>query len=129
MDRQSDENAAGERRVERVTGFARDADKGFAVTMAGADGRTTTLSLSASAVSELFERLVLAGAAGGTAAGVPTRLPESFSVGVGKHEPLVLVRFEDEAPYALKASDARDLAEALLECADDAEATPELARH
>jgi hypothetical protein len=129
MDRERpDGDGDGKGLVERVTGFARDADKRFAVTMAGADGRTTTLSLSASAVSELFERLVLLGAEDGAGA-VPTRLPESFAVGVGKHEPLVLVRFEDEAPYALKPSDARDLAEALLECADDAEEQPEPARH
>ncbi len=44
----------------------------------------------------------------------PTKLPKSFSVGSGRYESVVLLRFEQEAPYALPAKDAFELAKALL---------------
>ena len=45
----------------------------------------------------------------------PTKLPKSFAVGVGTYDRVVLLRFEQEAPYALPAKDALELARALFD--------------
>lgn len=45
-------------------------------------------------------------------------MPDSFSVGRGRHESVVLVRFEDDTPYGLSAAQAAELGEALLEEAE-----------
>lgn len=42
-----------------------------------------------------------------------TKIPRSFAVGRARYERLVLVRFEDDAPYALNPSEALELGEAL----------------
>jgi len=44
-----------------------------------------------------------------------TKMPKTFSVGAGRFDNVVLIRFEDDAPYALAADDAMELGEALLE--------------
>jgi hypothetical protein len=48
-----------------------------------------------------------------------TKIPNRYAVGHGRHEPVVMLRFEDEAAYGLSVTQAENLAEALL---DEAEA-------
>jgi hypothetical protein len=47
-----------------------------------------------------------------------TKIPDNFSVGHGRHEPMVMVRFEDEPAYGLTAAQAVGLGEALIEEAE-----------
>lgn len=47
-----------------------------------------------------------------------TKLPNRYAVGHGRHEPVVMLRFEDEPAYGLSVSQAENLAEALLEEAE-----------
>ena len=45
-------------------------------------------------------------------------MPKRYAVGHGRHEPLVMLRFEDEAAYGLSPSQATVMGEALLEEAE-----------
>ncbi len=47
-----------------------------------------------------------------------TKMPKRYAVGHGRNEPLVMLRFEDEAAYGLTSSQATEMAEALLEEAE-----------
>jgi hypothetical protein len=47
-----------------------------------------------------------------------TKLPKRYAVGCGRHEPFVMLRFEDEPAYGLTAEQAANLADALLEEAE-----------
>lgn len=47
-----------------------------------------------------------------------TKIPERFAVGRGRHEPVVMLRFEDEPAYGLTADQALDLGEALIDEVD-----------
>ena len=55
-------------------------------------------------------------------------MPDSFAVGSGRYEQVVLVRFEDDVPYGLRAAEARLLGEALIEQADEMAGAPVLMR-
>ena len=47
-----------------------------------------------------------------------TKIPKRYAVGHGCHEPVVMIRFEDEPAYGLSVTQAAALAEALLEEAE-----------
>ena len=47
-----------------------------------------------------------------------TKIPKRYAVGHGRHEPVVMLRFEDEPAYGLSVTQAENLAEALLEEAE-----------
>jgi hypothetical protein len=47
-----------------------------------------------------------------------TKIPKHYAVGHGRHEPVVMLRFEDEPAYGLSVRQAEHLAEALLEEAE-----------
>lgn len=47
-----------------------------------------------------------------------TKVPASFGVGTGRFDDVVLVRFEDDTPYALGAAEATALGEALIDQAE-----------
>ena len=53
-----------------------------------------------------------------------TKMPESFSVGSGRFDDVVLLRFEDDTPYALGAAEAIALGEALIDQAEHVGARP-----
>jgi hypothetical protein len=48
----------------------------------------------------------------------PTKVPREFAVGTGRYEQVVLVRFEDDVPYALDAEQAERLGRALVDQAE-----------
>ncbi len=107
-------------RTKRAEGGALD------VQLIDAAGRKTAVRVSAEVALRLAQELL--DFAEGASSGLDTSLakrPKSFAVGTGRYENLVLVRFDDEAPYALDAVDAADLGEALIEQSEDVCERPE----
>jgi hypothetical protein len=88
------------------------------ITLAGPAGGVRTISLGPDAMAALAE--IMAGLAGSNlhAGERLTKIPKRYAVGHGRHEPFVMLRFEDEPAYGLSATQAADLAEALLEEAE-----------
>lgn len=43
-----------------------------------------------------------------------TKMPSEFAIGTGVHDPVVLVRFENDTPYGLSAETALQLGQALI---------------
>ena len=91
------------------------------VVVIGADGKEAKLRLSAdtarnlaSVLSEFATNSTLPSDA------TLTKRPKSFAVGTGRFERLVLLRFEDDAPYALRPEQAMELCNALLELSENA---------
>ncbi len=96
------------------------------VVLAGADGNEAKLCLSADTAASLASILSeFAAASAARSSAVPTKRPDSFAVGSGRFERVVLLRFEDDAPYALKPEVAMELCEALLEQSETVAAQPE----
>ena len=85
------------------------------MTVANAAGQPMTLTVTAEIARGLADVLSAFADAAEPSAAEPTKLPRSFAVGTGKYESLVLLRFEQDTPYALPAEEAQDLAHALLE--------------
>jgi hypothetical protein len=56
-------------------------------------------------------------------------VPSDFSVGRGRFEQVVLVRFENDVPYALAPAMAAELSRELAEEAADVALTPAAPRH
>ncbi|HVZ04545.1 hypothetical protein [Hyphomicrobium sp.] len=81
------------------------------ITLADNAGALRTISLGPEVIAALGA-LANARATPSTAL---TKLPKRYAVGHGRHEPVVMLRFEDEPAYGLSATLAADLAEALLE--------------
>ncbi len=87
------------------------------ISLCDAAGDCRTISLGTSAVAALAS--VLADHA--QMQGPPrdlTKIPDRYAVGHGRHEPVVMLRFEDDPAYGLTADQALDLGEALLEEAE-----------
>jgi hypothetical protein len=85
------------------------------ITFVDQEGREQTIGLTpavAGSLSKHLEGFASACEAGG---GMATKMPTNFAVGVGRYEPVVLVRFEDDTPYGLPASKANQLGRALIE--------------
>jgi hypothetical protein len=85
------------------------------IALADSTGSARTLSLGPDAIAALAEIV----------AGLPvltgnhlTKIPKRYAVGHGRHEPVVMIRFEDEPAYGLSVTQAAALAEALLEEAE-----------
>lgn len=104
-------------------------DNRLTITLADSAGRVQLLSitpeLAATLVGILNEFASAADCTGGRG-GCLTKLPKNFAVGAGRYEKLVLLRFEDEAPFALSASDAAELGHALVSEAEALAHQPEL---
>ncbi len=93
------------------------ANERLEITLCDASGTTRTISLSSDAVTALTSLLTDHAQKTG-AAGNVTKLPESFAVGHGRHEPVVMLRFEEDPAYGLTADQALGLGEALIEEAE-----------
>jgi hypothetical protein len=94
------------------------------VTVAGPAGSLETLTFSREAAGVLALAMAdfTVSAIKGAEHAPATKMPERYSVGHGRFERLVLVRFEDEAPYALEPAQAAELGAALLQEAQTAAA-------
>ncbi len=107
-------------RTRRAEGGALD------VQFVDATGRQTVIRVPADLALRLAKELTefAEGAAHGLDATL-TKRPKSFAVGTGRFDKFVLVRFEDDAPYALDADDAAELGEALIEQSETMALRPE----
>lgn len=94
--------------------------------VADAAGKESKLRLSADVASSLLKVLEDFSASAADRPGTLTKRPKTFAVGNGSFERLVLLRFEDDAPYALRPEDAIELAEALAEQSDAVVSRPAL---
>jgi hypothetical protein len=86
------------------------------ITVCNVAGEARTISLSEGAIAGLAS--LLSGHLQNNAGRNMTKLPDSFAVGHGRHEPVVMLRFEDEAAYGLTPEQALGLGEALIEEAE-----------
>jgi hypothetical protein len=94
--------------------------------LADASGRKTTIRVSAEIAALLAQELMnFADSAVSSTDIALAKRPKSFAVGTGKYENVILVRFDDDAPYALDAVDAADLGEALIEQSEEVVLRPE----
>jgi hypothetical protein len=88
------------------------------ITLADPLGGVRSLSLGPDAIATLMEIVAgLAEQARHTGRHL-TKIPKCYAVGHGRHEPIVMLRFEDEPAYGLSVTQAAHLAEALLEEAE-----------
>ena len=100
------------------------------VTLADAEGRVQELSVTPELAATLAQVLSeFASESNIVASGPePTKLPTRFAVGTGRYENLVLIRFEEDAPYALKNRDAEELGRELIKQSRLLAARPHLTR-
>jgi len=94
--------------------------KRLEMTFCDAHGRLQTVSinsLTASSLSRVLEEFA-AGSQSHSSGPVATKMPKDFAVGVGRHERVVLIRFEDDAPYGLEITQAAELGRVLVEQAE-----------
>lgn len=89
-----------------------------------AQGKASELRLTPDMASSLLKVLEDFSARAGSGGGTLTKRPKTFAVGNGSFERVVLLRFEDDAPYALRPEDAIELAEALAEQSDTVVSRP-----
>jgi ethanolamine ammonia-lyase small subunit len=86
------------------------------VVVVDADGKEATLRLSADTAASLATVMSeFAAKNANPSKATLTKRPKTFAVGSGRFERVVLLRFEDDAPYALRPDMARELCEALLD--------------
>jgi len=90
-----------------------DAASRLEVAMTDRLGKPVTLSIGRGAISALAALTARYDAA--AAGGELTKIPQGFAIGHGRYEPLVLLRFENEAPYGLSSELALQLGEALVD--------------
>jgi hypothetical protein len=101
--------------AEILTRSERDRANGrIEISLCNVAGECHTISLGRDVVTALTA-LLAEGPARGSGL---TKIPDNFSVGHGRHEPVVMVRFEDDPAYGLTAEQAVGLGEALIEEAE-----------
>ncbi len=101
--------------AEILTRSERDRANGrIEISLCNVAGECRTISLGRDVVSALAVVLAETPVQGSDV----TKIPDNFSVGHGRHEPIVMVRFEDEPAYGLTAEQAFGLGEALIEEAE-----------
>src|SRR5215468_10121296 len=85
------------------------------LTLADTEGDRRTLSLPMSLAADLAS-VLLSSAKNSKAVGASlTKMPSTFYVGHATHQRLVLVKFDDDPPYALNLDDARMLSRQMLD--------------
>lgn len=88
----------------------------FELTFVDAEGQRHAISIPSAIAADLVPVLEsVAAARPAAAAGELTRLPKTCAVGHATGERMVLLRFDDEAPYAIELEVAQALAEQLQE--------------
>jgi hypothetical protein len=84
-------------------------ERRFEMTFVDASGKKQTISLPVDVAADLVPVLQSL-SAGRSCAGIEfTKMPRSTAVGSARYEPLVLVRFDDDPPYALNVDEAENL--------------------
>jgi len=85
------------------------------LTLAGTKGDRQVLSLPMSLATDLASVLVSAAKNSKAVEARLTKMPSTFYVGHATHQRLVLVKFDDDPPYALNLDDARMLSRQMLD--------------
>ena len=92
---------------------ATDDQRRFEMTFVDASGQKQAISLPVAVAADLVAVLQSLSAGlrdAGAGAGIGfTKMPRSTAVGSARHERLVLVRFDDDPPYALNIDEAENL--------------------
>jgi hypothetical protein len=88
------------------------------ITLADGSGNTQKICASADVAQTLAQIFGDFAQVAQTTSPPLTKRPSTFAVGTGRYEQLVLIRFENDVPYALCADDAIDLGRALLDQAE-----------
>lgn len=102
--------------AEILTRSERDRANGrLEISLCDAAGNCRTVSLSSDVVAALTSLLADNNSVFRSDV---TKIPDNFAVGHGRHEPVVMLRFEDDPAYGLTAEQAVGLGEALLEEAE-----------
>jgi hypothetical protein len=99
------------------------------ITLGGQGGNQLALSLTpevAAAVARLAGEFAHHAEPGRPAL---TKMPSEFAIGSGVHDPVVLVRFENDTPYGLSAETAMALGQALIDEAEQMATQPQPGRH
>ena len=100
------------------------------LTFVDADGQQHAISIPSAIAADLVPVLgSVAAAQPHPAAGEMTRLPKTCAVGHARGDRMVLLRFDDEAPYAIELEVAQALAEQLQEQSDELSETARPALH
>jgi hypothetical protein len=94
-------------------------ERRFEMTFVDASGKRQTISLPVSVAADLAPVLQsLSAGLGNTCIGF-TKMPKSTAVGSARHERLILVRFDDDPPYALNLDEAENLWRGVREEAEE----------
>jgi len=102
----------------------------FQMTFVDADGRQHAVSIPSAIAADLVPVLEAVAASQPRATGGEmTRLPKTCAVGHATGDRMVLLRFDDEAPYAIELEVARALAEQLHEQSAELSETARPALH
>ena len=96
-----------------------DDDRRFEMTFVDAGGQTQTISLPVGVAADLITVLQSLVAAPGPSRIPFTKVPKSTAVGSARHDRLVLVRFDDDPPYALHLEEAENLWRGIREQAEE----------
>lgn len=103
----------------------------FQLIFVDADGEPCAISIPSALAADLVPVLESIAALSPRAAGTAemTRLPKTCSVGHATGERMVLLRFDDEAPYAIELEVAQALAEQIQEQSSELHETSRPALH
>lgn len=103
-----------------------DSDR-LAVTLASVAGERLTVTLTADVAMAVSRQLAEFASTVEISARrlTPTKMPRGYAIGCGRHEPVVLVRFEDDLPYGFSPREALKLGKALIAEAEELELKPQ----
>jgi hypothetical protein len=112
------------------TAIAQDKRR-FQLTFIDSKGQECSLSIPSALAADLVPVLesIAALSPRGAAVAEMTRVPKTCSVGHATGERMVLLRFDDEAPYAIELEVAQALAEQLQEQSSEITDAPRPALH
>jgi hypothetical protein len=103
-------------------------ERRFEMTFVDASGQMQTISLPVGVAADLVPVLQSLSAGLGNSDIPFTKIPKSTAVGSARHERLVLVRFDDDPPYALNLDEAENLWRGVREEAEQVSSRRALAR-
>jgi hypothetical protein len=101
-------------------------ERRFEMVFVDATGQKLTISLPVDVAADLVP--VMQSLSAGLSSVPFTKMPKSTAVGSARHEQLVLVRFDDDPPYALNLDEAENLWRGLREEAEQVSHTKAPAR-
>lgn len=99
------------------------------LTFVDADGQPYAISIPSAIAADLVPVLEQVAATQRARAGEMTRLPKTCAVGHARADRMLLLRFDDEAPYAIDLEVAQALAEQLQEQSEELSEAPRRALH